>query len=255
MIIEATGLSKRFRFGGSLIHALAGVSLRVKKGEIVSIMGPSGSGKSTLMNMLGLLDRPTEGKYILDSEDVTSLGVDRQALMRSRKIGFVFQRFNLLPRLRAVENVELPLIYAGVSSAERRRRAVDALRRVGLSHRLYHWPDQMSGGEQQRVAIARALVNNPLIILADEPTGALDSVTGTDILALFQSLNHDGRTVILVTHDSHVARHANRIITLRDGRIVGDEPVGVPLAAVSRAAAQTESRRQPGAGFSGAFAQ
>ena len=225
-IIHAQKLYKRYRYGGGRIEALREITLRVDEGEYVAIMGASGSGKSTLMNLLGLLDQPTAGEYFLDNEDVSHLSVDRQAGLRCRKIGFVFQSYNLLPRQRAVENVELPLIYAGVGATERRRVAVAALADVGLSHRLYHWPDQLSGGEQQRVAIARALVNNPRIILADEPTGALDSATGQQILGLFQLLNNFGHTIVIVTHDPGVARQAKRVVTLSDGKLVSDERIG-----------------------------
>lgn len=208
-----------------MVHALNGVTFCIAPGESVAVMGPSGSGKSTLMNLLGLLDSPSEGLYRIDGEDVKQFKPDQRAAIRNRKVGFVFQASNLLARSTALENVELPLVYAGVGTGERRRRAVDALEAVDLAHRSSHWPHQLSGGEQQRVAIARAIVNDPLIILADEPTGSLDSRTGLTILALFQTLNREGRTLVLVTHDKQVARHAARIINLRDGQLVSDEPV------------------------------
>ena len=197
------------------MHALRGVSLELHPGDFVAVVGPSGSGKSTLMNLLGLLDRPTEGSYFLAGQDVLELDPDQRAAVRNRRIGFVFQTFNLLARSTALENVELPLVYAGVARRERRRRAEAALASVGLADRRHHWPSQLSGGEQQRVAIARALVNDPLLILADEPTGALDSRTSLEILAHLQALNDAGRTIVLVTHDPTVARHAKRC---RDGR-------------------------------------
>jgi putative ABC transport system ATP-binding protein len=197
--------------------------MNIQCGEFVAIMGPSGSGKSTLINLLGLLDRPTHGCYLFEGRDMSRLHHDDRAMYRSRKIGFVFQNFSLLGRNTALENVELPLIYAGIPKGERLKRATVALDKVGLGERKGHWPAQLSGGEQQRVAIARALANDPVLILADEPTGALDSATGLEILASLQSLNEHGRTVIVVTHDPIVARHAKRIITMRDGRAIRDE--------------------------------
>jgi putative ABC transport system ATP-binding protein len=216
-IIETAGLGRTYSIDDRPVPALQGVDLTVQPGELLAIMGPSGSGKSTLMNLLGLLDTPTAGSYLLAGTRVDELDSDAKAKMRSRNIGFVFQSFNLLPRATAVENVELPLVYAGVPAAERRQRALEALEHVQLSKRATHWPRQLSGGEQQRVAIARAIVNNPALILADEPTGALDSRTGTAILALFQRLNREGRTIIMVTHDTRVARHCARNVVLRDG--------------------------------------
>lgn len=224
--------------GGSTVAALKGVTLQVMDGEILAIMGPSGSGKSTLMNLLGFLDRPRGGTYLFDGQDVSRLGEDERADIRNRRIGFVFQSFNLLQRNTAVENVELPLIYGGLAKAERRRRAESALAAVGLGHRKNHWPHQLSGGEQQRVAIARALVNNPSLILADEPTGTLDEGAGLEILALFQKLNSDGRTIVVVTHDKEVGLHANRVILLRDGRLMGDERITVPLNAAQQISAR-----------------
>jgi putative ABC transport system ATP-binding protein len=237
-LIRATDLRKEFRLGTTTVAALRGVSLELQPGEFVALMGPSGSGKSTLMNLLGLLDRPSGGRYALGGEDVQGLDPDQSALVRSRKIGFVFQNFNLLRRSTALENVELPLIYAGVPKTERRSRAAAALALTGLADRQDHWPSQLSGGEQQRVAIARALVNDPLLLLADEPTGALDSVTSLEILSLFQTLNRAGRTLLLVTHDPNVARHATRIVSMRDGQTIRDEPVTGRLdAAATRARA------------------
>jgi putative ABC transport system ATP-binding protein len=207
------------------VHALRGIDLELQPGDFVAVVGPSGSGKSTLMNLLGLLDQPTEGSYSLAGQDVLRLNPDRRAEVRNQRIGFVFQSFNLLARSTAFENVELPLVYAGVGRRERRLRAESALESVGLADRRDHWPSQLSGGEQQRVAIARALVNDPLLILADEPTGALDSRTSLEILAHLQALNEAGRTIVIVTHDPTVARHARRVITMSDGRAVREEPV------------------------------
>ena len=207
------------------VHALRGIDLELDPGAFIAVVGPSGSGKSTLMNVLGLLDQPTEGSYSLAGQDVLRLSPDRRAQVRNQRIGFVFQSFNLLARSTAFENVELPLVYAGVGRRERRRRAESALESVGLADRRDHWPSQLSGGEQQRVAIARALVNDPLLILADEPTGALDSRTSLEILAHLQTLNEAGRTIAIVTHDPTVARHARRVITMSDGRAVREEPV------------------------------
>ena len=207
------------------VHALRGIDLELHPGDFIAVVGPSGSGKSTLMNLLGLLDQPTEGSYSLAGQDVLRLSPDRRAQVRNQRIGFVFQSFNLLARSTAFENVELPLVYAGVGRRERRRRAESALESVGLADRRDHWPSQLSGGEQQRVAIARALVNDPLLILADEPTGALDSRTSLEILAHLQALNEAGRTIAIVTHDPTVARHARRVITMSDGRAVREEPV------------------------------
>lgn len=219
---------------GSVVHALREVSFDIRKGEFVAVMGPSGSGKTTLMNLLGFLDRPTSGDYVLDGKDVSRVDSDQRALIRNRRIGFVFQTFNLLPRSTALKNVELPLVYAGVKKAERRDRALSALEMGGLGARAHHWPHQLSGGEQQRVAIARAIVNDPVLLLADEPTGALDVKTGLGILALFQAQNRAGRTIVLVTHDPGVAQHCGRIISLRDGRLISDETIAAPLDAVAR---------------------
>jgi len=217
-MIQADHLIKSYELGGQTVHALDDLSLRIDAGEMVAIRGPSGSGKSTLMNILGCLDRPDSGTYVLGGEDVSGMSPDEQADVRNRRIGFVFQAFNLLPRMSALENVELPIQYAG--GFEARQRAEAALTRVGLADRMHHEPNQLSGGQRQRVAIARALVNDPDIILADEPTGALDTRTGEDVLALFKQLNAEGRTILIVTHDLSVARHCPREIYLRDGKIV-----------------------------------
>ncbi len=230
---ERSACAKNTRWRSTTVHALRGISLELHPGDFVAIVGPSGSGKSTLMHLLGLLDRPTEGSYFLAGQDVLELDPDERAQVRNQRIGFVFQTFNLLARSTALENVELPLVYAGVARRERRRRAEAALASVGLGDRRDHWPSQLSGGEQQRVAIARALVNDPLLILADEPTGALDSRTSLEILAHLQALNEAGRTIVLVTHDPTVARHTRRIVMMRDGRAVREERV--PRAARRRA--------------------
>jgi putative ABC transport system ATP-binding protein len=230
-VVALREITKVYRMGRVPVPALQGVSLEIAAGEFVAVMGPSGSGKSTLLNLIGCLDRPTSGTYLLDGADVSRLADDALAEVRNRRIGFVFQTFNLLPRYTALRNVEMPMVYAGVPRAERRRRALEALAQVGLVPRAHHTPQELSGGEQQRVAIARALVNTPAILLADEPTGNLDSRSGEEILAVFQDLNARGMTIAVVTHDSNVARHARRILHLRDGRLVGDEPVFDPRPA------------------------
>jgi putative ABC transport system ATP-binding protein len=222
-LIEVSNLKRVYRMGGETVTALAGVTLSIAAGEFVAVMGPSGSGKSTFMNIVGCLDRPDEGDYRLAGEVVSRLSPDALAGVRSRQIGFVFQQFNLLERSDAVANVALPMVYASASRAERSRRAEAALTRVGLGERLHHTPLQLSGGQQQRVAIARALVNDPKILLADEPTGALDSRTSLDIMALFQGLNRDGMTVLVVTHEADVAAFASRVVRFRDGRVIADE--------------------------------
>jgi putative ABC transport system ATP-binding protein len=209
------------------VHALDGVSLRIQAGELVAIMGSSGSGKSTLMNMIGCLDLPTSGRYLLDGVDVRDMDEDEQSDLRNRKIGFVFQAFNLVPRTSALANVELPLSYAGLPRAERRARALAALDAVGMASRVDHLPSELSGGQQQRVAVARAIVTNPSLILADEPTGNLDSRSTADVLKIFERLNAEGRTVVLITHEDDVARRARRIIRLADGRIVADDRIDV----------------------------
>jgi putative ABC transport system ATP-binding protein len=231
-MIDIDNISKVYTLGESEVRALDNLSLYIGRGEMAAIMGPSGSGKSTLLAILGCLDVPTLGKYQLDGVNVEKMKDDELAAVRSRKIGFVFQQFNLLSRTSALENVMLPLTYAGLGGRERRRRATEALERVGLGDRLQHRPNELSGGQQQRVAIARALANQPAILLGDEPTGALDSKTGTEIISLFQRLHRElGQTVIFVTHDPFIARHTERIVRLADGRIVGDERVEQPLLA------------------------
>ena len=222
-MIRLEKVSRRYEMGTEIIHALREVSLEIARGEYVAIMGPSGSGKSTLMNLLGCLDVPTEGRYLLDGTDVSEMDDNELADIRNRKIGFVFQTFNLLPRSTALRNVELPLIYAGVAAEERRELAKAALEHVGLTDRANHKPTEMSGGQRQRVAIARALVNKPSIVLADEPTGNLDSRTGAEIMALFEELTERGNTILLVTHEEDVALHARRILRIRDGGIASDE--------------------------------
>ena len=229
-VIEVTDLRKTYRLGALDVPVLNGVSLSIERGEMVSIMGPSGSGKSTLMNIIGCLDAPTSGSYLLESEEVSRWGDARLAAVRNSKIGFVFQTYNLLPRLSALANVELALQYGERRNA--RARSLQALESVGLGHRYKHRPLELSGGEQQRVAIARALVKGPAIMLADEPTGALDTRSSAEIMAILQRLNRDeGLTVALVTHEADVARHTRRIVSLRDGLVVGDEPVAEPLQA------------------------
>ena len=232
MLIEVRDLVKVYTMGETEVRALAGVSTDIAEGEFIAVMGPSGSGKSTFMNMLGCLDHPTSGEYRLAGERVSQLEPDRLAQVRNRQIGFVFQHFNLLARTPAVENVELPLVYSGVQKRERLARALRMLERVGLAERAHHHPAQLSGGQQQRVAIARALVTDPLLILADEPTGALDSRTSLEIMALFQALNRQGMTVIVVTHENDVARFARRILRFLDGRIVSDQ-ANAPLDAAA----------------------
>jgi putative ABC transport system ATP-binding protein len=230
-LIEVTDLARDYRIGEITVPALRGVSLAIEAGEFVAVMGPSGSGKSTFMNLLGCLDIPSGGRYILDGEEVTGLDPDRQAHLRNRCMGFVFQNFNLLPRATAQENVELPLMYARVSAAERHRRALAKLAQVGLAERAEHRPMQLSGGQQQRVAIARALVNDPPLILADEPTGALDTRTSLELMALFQELNTTGITLVLVTHEPDIATFAKRVLVFRDGRVVEDRRVERPQRA------------------------
>jgi putative ABC transport system ATP-binding protein len=231
-VIHIQDVTKVYHMGEVEVHALRGVSLQVRSGEMVAIMGPSGSGKSTLMNVIGCLDQPTAGEYFLEGADVGLLNDDQLAEIRNRKIGFVFQTFNLLARTSAFENVTLPLIYAGVPRAERHTQARAALEAVGLAGRMAHQPTELSGGEQQRVAIARALINKPAIILADEPTGNLDSTSGAEIMAILQWLNqYSGITVVLVTHDRSIARHTSRIIHLYDGHVTNEEVVTDPLVA------------------------
>jgi putative ABC transport system ATP-binding protein len=222
-VIELRDVHKVFRTGEIAVRAVRGVSLRIEHGEYVAIMGSSGSGKTTLMNIIGCLDTPTEGTYLLDGTDVRRFSEDELADVRLRKIGFVFQAFNLIARTTALANVELPLAYAGLARAERRRRAASALARVGLTDRANHVPSELSGGQQQRVALARAIVTNPALVLADEPTGNLDSVSSAEVLRVFDRINGEGRTVVLITHEDHVAAHTSRIVHLSDGLVVSDE--------------------------------
>jgi len=225
IVIRTEELTKVYEMGAEQVHALSGVDVDIRKGEYVAIMGPSGSGKSTLMNLIGCLDSPTAGRYWLAGRLVSDLDDDELAYIRNKEIGFVFQTFNLLPRATALHNVELPLIYNGTPAEERVERAKQALERVDLIPRAHHKPNELSGGQRQRVAIARALVNNPSIVLADEPTGNLDSKTGEEIMALFKNLHHQGNTIILVTHEMDIAQHAHRVIFIRDGKIFSDEKV------------------------------
>lgn len=223
MLIEIKNLTKSYSIGDSEIPVLHGINLQIEKNEYVAIMGPSGSGKSTFMNILGCLDTPTSGHYYFNKVDVSNLDDDALSIMRNKEIGFIFQNFNLLPRLNALQNVELPLVYAGTHAHERKEKALKALERVGLSDRIDHKPSELSGGQRQRVAIARALVTNPGILLADEPTGALDSKTGIDIMGLFHELHEDGNTIILITHEQEIADYANRNIYLKDGVVHSDK--------------------------------
>jgi len=221
-LIRVHGLTRDYDMGSEVVRALRGVDLTIQRNEYVAIMGPSGSGKSTLMNLLGCLDTPTSGEYWLNGTEVSGMADDELARVRNREIGFVFQTFNLLPRATALHNVELPLIYAGVKASERRRRAAHALARVGLQDRMHHKPNELSGGQRQRVAIARALVNDPSILLADEPTGNLDSTTSAEIMEVFAGLHAQGQNVIMVTHEADIAKHARRVVTLHDGRVHSD---------------------------------
>jgi putative ABC transport system ATP-binding protein len=246
MLIRVEDLHKDYVLGDTIVRALDGVSLAIDADEFVAVMGPSGSGKSTFMNILGCLDRPTSGAYWLAGADVAHMDDDELAAVRNRRIGFVFQQFNLLPRTSARENVELPLVYAGVPPRERRQRALERLAQVGLAERADHHPSQLSGGQQQRVAIARALINDPSLILADEPTGALDSRTSIEIMALLQQLNAGGMTIVVVTHERDIAAYARRLITFRDGRVQGDvrqapRQAAADLAALESAQRATES--------------
>jgi putative ABC transport system ATP-binding protein len=225
VVVETVDLTKDYAVGAHVIHALRGVSVRVEAGEFVAVMGPSGSGKSTFMNLLGCLDRPSRGRYRLDGTDVATLSRDALAALRNRRIGFVFQTFNLLPRTTALDNVALPLVYADGARGDPRARARQALDAVGLGGYHHHHPNQLSGGQQQRVAIARALVNEPSLVLADEPTGNLDTRTSVAIMTLFQQMNRQGMTIVLVTHESDIAAFATRVLAFRDGRLLRDEPV------------------------------
>ncbi|CAJ1001242.1 MULTISPECIES: ABC transporter ATP-binding protein [Bacillales] len=224
-VIQMEEVKKTYVIGDQEIQALRGVNLVIEEGDFAAIMGPSGSGKSTMMNLIGCLDKPTSGELYLDGHPVSQADDDELAIIRNQKIGFVFQQFHLLPRTSAVENVELPLLYAGVPAKERRERAVQALESVGLGNRLYNKPNELSGGQQQRVSIARALVNNPVLLLADEPTGALDTKTSIEIMSIFQQLHEQGKTIVLVTHEPDIAEHAKRIIRFRDGQIIANEAV------------------------------
>ncbi len=229
LIIDTKGLAKDYVMGEMVVHALRDANVQIEAGEFVAIMGPSGSGKSTFMNLIGCLDRPTAGQFILNGQDVSSLNDDQLAEIRNKYIGFVFQTFNLLPRTSAIKNVELPLMYAGVKN--RSERAKQALEHVGLGQRIHHKPNELSGGQQQRVAIARAIVNDPVMILGDEPTGNLDSRTAEEIMALFQDLNRSGKTVVIVTHEEDIAMHCKRVIRFKDGRVLRDEKVRDPVDA------------------------
>jgi putative ABC transport system ATP-binding protein len=239
-LIRLENVTKVYRMGDVVVHALRGLSLSIEQGEFTAVMGASGSGKSTLMNIIGLLDRPTGGAYLLEGEEVSKLTTERLAEVRNQTIGFVFQSFNLLARTSALENVELPLLYGGVHRADRHRRAGQSLDRVGLADRADHHPNQMSGGQQQRVAIARALVTEPRVILADEPTGNLDSRTSVEVMALFQELGRSGITVVLVTHEADISQYASRVIIMRDGRILSDERQTPRTAVVPPAAPDDE---------------
>ena len=230
-LIEMTGITKTYDMGATQVHALRGVDVAIQRNEYVAIMGPSGSGKSTLMNIIGCLDVPTSGSYLLEGQSVAEMGESQLADVRNQQIGFVFQTFNLLPRATALHNVELPLIYAGVSARERKRRAAEKLEMVGLGDRMDHKPPEMSGGQRQRVAVARALVNEPALLLADEPTGNLDSETSADVMAQMEALNEAGQTIVLVTHEHDIAGHAKRQVHLHDGMIARDflnEPASTP---------------------------
>jgi len=229
MLIDIRNITKVYQMGQEKVHALSGVTLGVERGEYVAIMGPSGSGKSTLMNLIGCLDTPTSGSYVLNGREVAQMSDDELAAIRNQEIGFVFQTFNLLPRTTAIHQVELPLVYSGLGRRDRRERAIKALEAVGLGDRMSHQPSEMSGGQRQRVAVARALINDPSILLADEPTGNLDSQTGNEIMGLFEELNRRGNTIVLVTHEEDIAAHARRIVRLRDGTIREDTVNGKPV--------------------------
>lgn len=231
-VIKVEDLWKIYQLGEVQVEALRGVSFEIEEGEFVAIMGPSGSGKSTLLNILGCLDRPTRGRYFLDGQEVSQLNENQLAQVRNKKIGFIFQSFNLLPRLAALQNVELPLIYAGIPPQKRKEQAIKSLEAVGLGDRIHHYPNQLSGGQQQRVAIARALVNDPSIILADEPTGNLDTRSSEEIMHILQELNQEGKTIVLVTHERDIASHTHRILHFRDGQLVDNETIEQPVEAL-----------------------
>ena len=242
-VVHTIGLCKDYTIGQSTVHALVDASVTVGRGEFIAVMGPSGSGKSTLMNLLGCLDRPTRGRYLFEGVDIAELDADARASLRNRKIGFVFQSFNLLPRATALDNVELPLTYGRRSRKDRRGQAERALASLGLADRIDHRPSQLSGGQQQRVAIARALVSEPALILADEPTGALDTRTGAEIMGLFQRLNRDGMTIVLVTHEHEVAQFAKRVLSFRDGKLIADKRIARPTIAVEQLAEDAATPR------------
>lgn len=224
-MIKIKNLKKVYKTGNICVEALKDINLQIGEKEFVSIMGPSGSGKSTLMNILGCLDKPTQGIYELDGESVQDMNGNQLAVVRNKKIGFIFQSFNLIPRISALKNVELPMIYAGASASERKKKAIEALKKVGLQERMNHNPNELSGGQRQRVAIARSLVNNPSVMFADEPTGNLDTKSGNEIMGIFQQLNREGVTIIMVTHELNIAQHTKRMIVCRDGEIIEDTPV------------------------------
>jgi len=244
-VIETQNLAKDYWLGTHVVHALRAVSVTIDAGELVAIMGPSGSGKSTLMSILGCLDTPTSGRYLLEGHDVSQLDDDELAQIRNGKIGFVFQLFNLLPRMSALANVELPLIYGERADGERRRQALSKLEAVGLGDHANHRPAQLSGGQQQRVAVARALVNDPVLLLADEPTGNLDTRTSVEIMAILQALNRSGITIVLVTHEEDIARYARRVLHFRDGELVKDQPVATPIDARAVLASIGRASRAP----------
>ena len=235
-VVHTIGLCKDYKIGPSIVHALVDASVTVGRGEFIAVMGPSGSGKSTFMNLLGCLDRPTRGRYLFEGDDIAELDADARAGLRNRKIGFVFQSFNLLPRATALDNVELPLAYGSRVRKDRRGQAERALASVGLADRVDHRPSQLSGGQQQRVAIARALVSEPALILADEPTGALDTRTGVEIMGLFQRLNRNGMTIVLVTHEHEIAQFSKRVLSFRDGKLISDKRIARPTIATEQLA-------------------